>query len=68
MDAKTFLKTWGRQEAERVAEAAGTNYAYFYQIALGHRRPSVKLAERLERASDGRLGFAELLRPQQTAA
>ncbi len=68
MDAKTFLDTYGREEAERVAVAAGTNFAYFYQIALGHRRPSVKLAVKLEHASDGRMTFTELLLPKAKAA
>jgi hypothetical protein len=62
MDAKTFLAEHGRLEAARVAQAAGTNYAYFSQIAYGHRRPSVDLAERLVKASGSRMSFEELLR------
>ena len=68
MDAYSFLKKFGREESERVAEAAGTNFAYFYQIALGHRRPSVDLASRLESASDGQMDLAALLRPKKRAA
>lgn len=68
MDAYTFLKQYGREESERVAESAGTTFAYFYQLALGHRRPSVNLASRLEMASDGRLDFTSLLRPKGRAA
>ncbi|WP_349609095.1 transcriptional regulator [Cupriavidus sp. DF5525] len=61
MDAKTFLKQFGSEEAARVSEVAGTNYAYFSQIAHGHRRPSVKLAQRLVLASEGKLDFVSLL-------
>lgn len=61
MDAKTFLETYGKDECERVAIAAGTNYAYFSQIAYGHRKPSAKLAKAMVEASGGRLGFEQLL-------
>lgn len=66
MNAKEFLEAFGIPEATRVAETAGTNYAYFSQIAHGHRRPSVDLAERLIAASGNRLGFADLLRPSDS--
>ncbi|MCG8476130.1 MAG: hypothetical protein MI784_11735 [Cytophagales bacterium] len=62
MDAKSFLDTYGKEEAARVAEAAGTNYAYFNQIIYGHRRPSVELAEKLVDASEGRLDFVLLIK------
>lgn len=62
MDAKSFLEQFGRIEAKKVAEAAGTNYVYFSQLAHGHRRPSVGLAERLVLASDHRMSFEALLR------
>lgn len=68
MDANSFLKKFGKDEAGRVAEAAGTTYLYFYQIALGHRRPSVDLATRLESESGGRMEFAALLRAKRRAA
>jgi hypothetical protein len=61
MNAKDFLDEFGREEATRVAIAAGTNYVYFTQIASGHRRPSVDLALRLITASDDRLSFEALL-------
>lgn len=74
MDAKAFLDTHGRAVAERVARRAGTNYAYFNQIAYGHRRPSVKLAQRLIEASaaevrtkDERLDFEALLTSKSVA-
>tara|TARA_R110002072_G_scaffold113009_1_gene242420 strand:- start:3102 stop:3308 length:207 start_codon:yes stop_codon:yes gene_type:complete len=68
MNAKEFLERFGREEAERVAALSGTNYAYFSQLAYGHRRPSVDLAERLVAASDGRLDFTKLLLKAETAA
>ena len=61
MDAKTFLEVNGKAEAEAVATRAGTNYAYFSQIAYGHRKPSARLAQALVDASDGRLDFKQLL-------
>lgn len=61
MDAKTFLDEFGKAEAERVAAAAGTNYAYFSQIAHRHRRPSVDMARKLVEASNNRLSFESLL-------
>lgn len=51
MDALDFLNRHGRAVAEQVAKDAGTNFAYFSQIAYGHRRPSVDLAKRLVLAS-----------------
>lgn len=68
MNAKEFLEQFGREESERVAALAGTNYAYFSQLAYGHRRPSVDLAERLVTASGGRLDFTKLLIKAETAA
>lgn len=47
MDALEFLSRHGKTVAEAVAKDAGTNFAYFSQIAYGHRRPSVDLAKRL---------------------
>lgn len=61
MDAKTFKERFGKAKCEEVALAAGTNYAYFHQIATGHRRPSVELAQRLVDASRGKLTLIDLL-------
>lgn len=68
MDAYEFLDQYGRAEAERVAIAAGTNLAYFEQLACGARRPSIQLADRLASASDARLNVLALLRGKETAA
>ncbi len=53
MNAFEFLKRHGKATAEAVAIAAGTNWAYFSQLAYGHRRPSLAMAERLVAASEG---------------
>ena len=69
MDAKTFIKVHGRERAKQVAEAAGTSFEYFGQMASGRRRPSVKLAQKLVDASNGELDFVALLTSfQQTEA
>ena len=65
MDAKAFLAQYGIAEATRVSVAAGTNYQYFSQIAHGHRRPSVELAEKLVKASGDRLSFEALMRAKK---
>lgn len=67
MTALQFLKKYGKEEAERVAIDAGTNFVYFYQIARGFRRPSVNLAERLEVASKKKMKFEDLLRVAKVA-
>lgn len=69
MDALAFVEKHGKEAATAIAEAAGTNWAYFSQIAHGHRRPSVTLAEKLVSASaerfprlEDQLDFVQLLR------
>lgn len=70
MDAKQFLDAKGVEKATEVAEKAGTTYPYFYQIALGYRRPSVELANRLVEASGDELDFVKLMKApkKKTAA
>lgn len=67
MDAQTFKEQFGKEECESIAASAGTNYAYFHQIATGVRRPSVELAERLVEASGNRLDLLSLLRSKSAA-
>lgn len=52
MDMKVWLKVTTTKEREKVAKAAKTKPSYFYQIAGGHRSPSVDLAERLVEATE----------------
>lgn len=61
MNTREFIDLYGAAEAERVAQKAGSNLSYFKQLASRHRRPSVKLAQRLVEASDGKLDFVSLL-------
>ena len=75
MDALAFLEKHGKEVATEVAEAAGTNWQYFSQIAYGHRRPSVDLAHKLVNASaeivrrkDERLDLVSLLPSRVPAA
>lgn len=62
MNARQFLDQYGREEAARVAEAAGTNAAYFDQLACCARGPSFGLAEKLVAASGQRLDLLSLMR------
>lgn len=42
-------KSIARSEWEKIAIISGTSAAYLDQIALGFRRPSVELAEKIEK-------------------
>lgn len=53
MPMARYIRTVGRVGRERLAGACGTSVGYLYQIAGGHRRPSVPLALRLERHTGG---------------
>jgi len=48
-----YFKKHERSHVSKVAEAAGTNFAYFEQLARGYRSPSLKLAKRLARETGG---------------
>lgn len=61
MDAREYLDKYGRRRAREVAEAAGTNLAYFEQLACGFRRPSYELAEQLCAASSGEMDTPSLM-------
>lgn len=60
MNAREFLECHSRQQLEAFCAKAGTNRAYFSQIAYGHRRPSPEMCRRLEAASGYALSRAEL--------
>jgi len=73
LNLKTFIDTYGKDEATRVAKEAGTIWQYVYQCAEGYRRPSVELAQKLVKASDYRLDLVAILtaekrKTQDTAA
>jgi hypothetical protein len=67
MDARQFLTEKGRDAAREVAERAGTNLAYFEQIACGARAPSLGLADKLVAESGGELDVMSLLRAREIA-
>lgn len=52
MDARGFLEKHGRETTTKVCKRADTSIEYFSQIASGHRRPSIKLAKELVRATE----------------
>jgi DNA-binding transcriptional regulator YdaS (Cro superfamily) len=51
----------------RVADRAGCSFRTLYMIALGHKRASPQLAQRIQSATDGAVSIAEL-RPDLVAA
>ncbi len=61
MNIKTFIKSTPRNERQRIAALAGTTDAYFSQLAGGHRKPSIKLAKKIEIASGNLITRQELL-------
>lgn len=51
MDVKQWLKSTKPEQRGPVVEEAGTTAEYLLQLAGNHRKPSVRLARRLEQAS-----------------
>lgn len=68
MNAREFLRRYGWERCEQVAIAAGTNRAYFSQIAHGHANASMKLARRLVEASNSEIDLLSLLTAKETRA
>ncbi len=62
MNTKEFIEKVSLEEVERVANDAGTKMAYLNHIAFGRKNASVPLADRLVKASGGRLEFDLLVR------
>ena len=48
-----YFKQHDKTHVSKVAKAAGTNFAYFEQLARGYRSPSLKLAKRLVEETGG---------------
>lgn len=55
------LRTLTADQRERLAARCKTSVAYLYQIAGKHRRPSVGLAEAIEKETDGRVSKVSLV-------
>jgi len=62
MDAYQYLKAYGKNACERVAEKCGTSYGYYKQIAYGHRKPSLSLCEKFVEATNGEIDVTSLMR------
>lgn len=60
VNAREYHDTHDKAAIEEMCAAAGTNYAYWRQIAYGHRKPSWQMAQRLAKASGGQLTVREL--------
>lgn len=61
MDMRQYLDQHGTDAVKTLAGKAESSYAYLSQIAYGHRRPSPKLAKKLEELTDGEITRHELL-------
>jgi hypothetical protein len=53
-----FNRTQG--DRERFAKEIGTTPAYLSHLIFGHRQPSVKLAARIIKATNGKVGVKDL--------
>lgn len=67
MDAMTWWRSIGTQQAKPAVEQAGTSWAYFCHIAHRRKRPGPDLARKLIAASGGALTLEELLFPRDSA-
>lgn len=57
---REWLATATNERRRDVAAAAKTSVGHLWQLAGGHRKASVDLAERLQDASDGEITIAGL--------
>lgn len=67
MTPSEFYSKYDKARCTEVAEAAGTTFANFQQIALYNGSVSAKLAERLEIASARKMTRMEILYPESRA-
>lgn len=61
MTAEQFYWAYGVSRCREVAEKAGTDYAYFYELVIRKRRPSIDLAKKLSKASGGEMSAFTLI-------
>lgn len=64
MDAMTWWKLVGTEQAKAAVLSTGTSWLYFQHIAHKRKRPGPDLARRLINASGGALTLDELLFPE----
>lgn len=55
MHLKDYMRPLSKDERQKLAEQAETTVEYLIQLAGGHRIPSLRLAERIEIASSGKV-------------
>lgn len=63
MDAMSWWRAVGTEQARQAVIAAGTSWEYFQHIAYYRKRPGPDLAWRLIEASGGQLSLDKLLFP-----
>ena len=61
MNSKEFILKFGAEKAEKLAVEAGTNLAYFRQVANGHRRFGSSLLARIVEKSRNKITFEDEL-------
>jgi DNA-binding XRE family transcriptional regulator len=59
---KQFCRSYETQQA--AAKALGISEVYMSQLVNGHYRPSLKIAERIEQVSEGRIKASAILWPE----
>jgi len=60
MNLKKYIETYGTATAKRVAEEAGTNYAYLSQVAYGHRKAGALLAQKISQSTNNEVQLHEI--------
>lgn len=63
MDFKTHYLEIDMEGRERLAKRIDSSVPYLSQLAYGHRVASRKLAEKIERATGGKVTASEMLFP-----
>lgn len=55
MKLKTYFSQLSKEQREAMADECGTSAQYIYQVSLGHRSASERLAIEIEKASGGKV-------------
>lgn len=61
MNIRQYIDLYGWPAAEKVAIKAGTNRAYFAQLASGHRKASAAKALAIVKASRNEIDFMSII-------
>jgi transcriptional regulator with XRE-family HTH domain len=67
-DLDTYLRRAETKSARQVAKEAGVTSPYVTDLRYGRRRPSLAVAEAIERATGGEVRVASWGRPSPEAA